>query len=166
MININRRAATLEMRHSMAQRHICLGSKVMASKATAGPCFNKLFAVRRRACLEAGSPHLSGTFLPSCMLMGASLNQSYKRSMQYCMNMVWRERTMQLYLGKPLAGATSLRVVLLNSLKHMISQRFLTPAGSGFRKAQPDWNLLSRVGLDPRFVATSAKGRLECHPAS
>ena len=68
--------------------------------------------------------------------------------MLYCMNMVWHEGTVQLYLGKPLAGATSLRVVLSNSLKHMNCQRFLTPASSGFRKAKADWKLLSRVSLD------------------
>ncbi|CAK9071224.1 unnamed protein product [Durusdinium trenchii] len=39
----------------------------------------------------------------------------------------------------------------------MICQRFLTPAGSGFRKAQPDWNLLSGVGLD----LGSARGLLQ-----
>ena len=64
------------------------------------------------------------------------------------MNMVWHDGIIQLYLGKQLAGATSLRVVLSNSLKHMICQWFLTPAGSGFRKAEPDWNILLRVGLD------------------
>ena len=77
--------------------------------------------------------------------------------MQYCMNMVWREGSIQLYLGKPLAGATSPRVVLSNSLKHMICQRFLTPASSGFPKTQPDWNLLLRVGLD----LGSARGLLQ-----
>ena len=155
------------MRHSMAQRHICLVSKVMDSKATAGPCFNKLFAVTRCSCLGAGSPSVGNNFafLHTVLMLlkpikgnlSASLNPSYKRSMQYCMNMVWHEETIQLYLGKPLAGATSLRVVLSNSLKHMNCQRFLTPAGSGFRKAKADWNLLSHVRLD----LGSARGLLQ-----
>ena len=51
-----------------------------------------------------------------------------------------------------------LRVLLSNSFKHMMCQRFSTRAGGrGFRKALPDWNLLSRVGLDLGSVRGSSQ---------